>query len=369
VQEVVAVNRPVALAEALGDLVRQGELYEKHSDGSLTCFACGHRCLIRPGRSGICKVRYNREGTLYVPHGYVGALQVDPIEKKPFFHVVPGRLALSFGMLGCDFHCGYCQNWFTSQSIRDPRAAARPEVVSASGLVDLARSRCAPVLASTYNEPLITSEWAVDVFREAREAGLLCAYISNGNGTEEVLAYIRPWVDLYKVDLKSFQDANYRKLGGQLDVVLKTIRLLKQMRFWLEVVTLVIPGFNDSDEELRDIARFLVSVSPEIPWHVTGFHKDYKMVDPDNTPPSTLIRAALIGKEEGLQFVYAGNIPGEVGDFENTYCPGCHSLLIERHGYRIDQVRLSSGRCPDCRRPIPGVWETPASAPGVSSRL
>ncbi|HEX9508802.1 MAG TPA: radical SAM protein, partial [Myxococcales bacterium] len=244
------MNRSAALAESLGDLVRQGELYEKHPDGSLTCFACGHRCLIRPGRSGICKVRYNQEGTLYVPHGYVGALQIDPIEKKPFFHAVPGRLALSFGMLGCDFHCGYCQNWFTSQSIRDPRAAARPEVVSASGLVDLARSRCAPVLASTYNEPLITSEWAVEVFREARKAGLLCAYISNGNGTEEVLAYIRPWVDLYKVDLKSFRDAYYRKLGGQLDVVLKTIRRLKEMRFWLEIVTLVIPGFNDSDEEL-----------------------------------------------------------------------------------------------------------------------
>jgi pyruvate formate lyase activating enzyme len=350
----------LALAEALNRLTREGELYEKHSDSSLTCFACGHRCLIRPGRKGICKVRSNLGGKLLVPHGYVGALQVDPIEKKPFFHALPGSLALSFGMLGCDYHCSYCQNWFTSQSIRDPKAGGRPQEISAADLVALARRSAAPVLASTYNEPLITSEWAVEVFREGRKAGLLGAYISNGNGTEEVLTYIRPWVDLYKVDLKSFRDPAYRALGGQLKIVLETIGRLKGMGFWVEIVTLVIPGFNDSEAELRDIAKFLVSVSPEIPWHVTAFHKDYKMTDPDGTSAETLVRAATLGREAGLQFVYAGNLPGRVDEWENTRCAGCGALLIERSGYRILQNRLVKGRCPECARAIPGVWSHPA---------
>jgi len=346
----------LALAGVLNRLTREGELYERNPDSSLTCFACGHRCLIRPGRMGICKVRSNEGGRLLVPYGYVGALQVDPIEKKPFFHALPGSLALSFGMLGCDYHCGYCQNWFTSQSIRDPKAGGQPREVEASHLVELARERGAPVLASTYNEPLITSEWAVEVFRAGRAAGLLGAYISNGNGTEEVLTYIRPWVDLYKVDLKSFRDSAYRALGGQLKIVLQTIGRLKGMGFWLEVVTLVIPGFNDSDAELRDIAKFLVSVSAEIPWHVTAFHKDYKMTDPDSTSAAALIRAATIGREAGLQFVYAGNLPGRVDGWEDTRCPGCNALLIERSGYRILQKRLTNGSCPECARPIPGVW-------------
>jgi pyruvate formate lyase activating enzyme len=353
----------LALAEVLNRLTREGSLYEKHSDSSLTCFACGHRCLIRPGRQGICKVRYNEGGTLLVPHGYVGALQVDPIEKKPFFHAFPGRPALSFGMLGCDYHCGYCQNWFTSQSIRDPKAGGRPKEISATELVSLAVRSGAPVLASTYNEPLITSEWAVEVFQEGRKAGLLGAYISNGNGTEEVLTYIRPWVDLYKVDLKSFRDPAYRTLGGQLKTVLETIGRLKGMGFWVEIVTLVIPGFNDSEAELRDIAKFLVSVSPEIPWHLTAFHQDYKMTEPDGTSAATLIRAATIGKEAGLQFVYAGNLPGRVGSWENTTCPGCGAMLIERAGYHIARNRLVDGKCPDCRRVVPGVWSSPGGGP------
>ena len=352
--------QPVPLAEVLHRMTREGELYQRHGDGSLTCFACGHRCLIRPGRDGICRIRYNRDGVLRVPHGYVGSLAVDPIEKKPFFHALPGSLALSFGMLGCDYHCAYCQNWITSQSIRDPTATARPEVVSAADLVALAEKRGAPILASTYNEPLITSEWAVEIFREGRKKGLLGAYVSNGNATEEVLEYLRPWVDLYKVDLKSMREESYRALGGRLSVVLDTIRRLKEMGFWVEVVTLVVPGFNDSDEELRETAGFLVSVSPEIPWHVTAFHGDYKMTDPGDTPPETLLRAAAIGREEGLQFVYAGNLPGFVGGLENTCCPGCSALLVERRGYRILRNRLRSGRCPDCGRAIPGVWEVPS---------
>lgn len=346
-----------ALSDVLAKHTREGTLYQKLSGEGVRCFSCGHRCLIPEGRLGICKVRFNERGTLRVPWGYVGALQCDPIEKKPFFHALPGTDALSFGMLGCDFHCGYCQNWLTSQALRDPQAVSSPMLCSGEELVSLAGRYGASTLASTYNEPLITSEWAVEVFRHAKPRGLRCAYVSNGNGTTEVLEFIRPFVDLYKVDLKSFREKNYRALGGVLGNVLDTIGAAKAMGFWVEIVTLVIPGFNDSNEELRDIARFLASVSAEIPWHVTAFHQDYKMTGPDNTSVKALLRAAEIGASEGLAFVYAGNIPGQVGRWENTFCPGCHQLLIERVGYTILNNKLQKGECPSCRKELPGVWE------------
>jgi pyruvate formate lyase activating enzyme len=344
------------LQNVLAQRTAEGVLYEKLHDNRVRCFACGHRCVILEGLPGICKVRFNEAGTLYVPRGYVGALQCDPIEKKPFFHALPGSLAMSFGMLGCDFHCAYCQNWITSQALRDPNAVAPPREVSADDLVAMSLRYEARVLASTYNEPLITSEWAVEVFQKARQRGLRTAYISNGNGTPEVLDFIRPWVDFYKVDLKSFRDKNYRKLGGKIDGVLETIRRLHDMSFWLEIVTLIIPGFNDSNEELTDIAQFLADISRDIPWHVTAFHKDYKMTDPDNTPVSTLLRACEIGKQAGLHYVYAGNLPGRVGDWENTKCPNCETLLVERYGFRVTQNVVADGCCPRCRTKIPGIW-------------
>jgi pyruvate formate lyase activating enzyme len=229
-------------------------------------------------------------------------------------------------------------------------------VLSADDLVNLSLRYRAEILASTYNEPLITSEWAVEVFQKAKQANLKTAYISNGNGTPEVLDYLHPWVDLYKVDLKSFRDRNYRKLGGRIDGVLESIQLLYQKGFWLEVVTLVISGFNDSDEELTDIAQFLAGISRDIPWHVTAFHKDYKMTDPDNTPASTLLRACEIGKAAGLRYIYAGNLPGLLEGRENTYCPDCQELLIERYGFRVLRNVLQNGCCPRCQAAIPGVW-------------
>jgi len=526
---------PSPLGDVLARYTRDGELYEKLPGDRVRCFACGHRCLIPPGQLGVCKVRFNEQGHLRVPFGYVGALQVDPVEKKPFFHALPGSVALSFGMLGCDLHCGYCftgdtivetdegpatfedlfaacarterredaelaypdqlrviaasgrahrvaglarhvyrgslavldpaylpvvrctadhrvystrdpavpptlvaarelesghylaiprrvaeggrgpidlvrmsrhgtiesadfhlvplngkrleafagpvynmeveeehsytagffavsncQNWVTSQALRDPAAVSPPREMTAGDLVTLAKRHGAPIITSTYNEPLITSEWAVAVFREAKAAGLVCSYVSNGNGTEEVLDYIQPYVSLYKVDLKSFRDRHYRELGGTLERVLWTIRDLHRRGIWVEIVTLIIPGFNDSNEELRDVARFLASVSPDIPWHVTAFHQDYKMTDPANTDVATLLRAAEIGKAEGLRFVYAGNLPGRVGRWENTYCPACEALLVERYGFRVQQNRLENGSCPDCRRAVPGFWAAPA---------
>ncbi len=336
----------------------EGELYDTINEQKklIQCYACGHRCKIPEGRPGICKVRFNEGGKLKVPFNYVAALQCDPIEKKPFFHVRPGSLAFSFGMLGCDYHCAYCQNWDISQTLRDQNAGRPIQEMTSPELIELALSRGASTITSTYNEPLITSEWAVDVFQEAKRNGLMTSYVSNGNGTPEVIEYIRPWTDLYKIDLKSFQDKEYRKLGGTLQAVLDTIKLVKEKGFWTEIVTLIVPGLNDDLSELRDMAKFIASVHPEIPWHVTAFHEDYKMRGMGNTKSNTLLRAAETGKEEGLQFVYAGNIPGRLGDWESTYCPQCNDLLVERVGFRVIDNRMRDGNCPSCGHFIPGIW-------------
>jgi pyruvate formate lyase activating enzyme len=345
------------LKDTLSALTVAGELYQRLPDRRVRCYACGHRCLIPEGRDGVCRVRFNRDGVLRVPHGYVAtSLQIDPVEKKPFYHVLPGAAALSFGMLGCDYHCGYCQNWLTSQALRDAEAWVRPSRIAPEEIVRRALQHRAPIVTSTYNEPLITSEWAVAVFRLAKAEGLKTAYVSNGNATAEVVEYLRPWLDLYKVDLKGFNDANYRKLGGKLQTVLDTIGLLVAKGFWVEVVTLVVPDWNDSDAELRDIARFLAGVSRDIPWHVTAFHPDYKMADRGWTPLPALTRAADIGRAAGLRFVYAGNAPGRAASLENTYCPSCGHLLVERVGFRVLANRLHGGACPRCRTKIPGVW-------------
>ncbi len=528
------------LAEMLDRMTRVGDLWRPEGE-RIRCFACGHYCLIGEGLRGICKVRFNKGGKLYVPWGYVAALQNDPIEKKPFFHVLPGRQTLTFGMLGCDYKCPYCfpedtpvltadgvvpigdifergkdrlrlhdgeitfpdiqvftrrgelkpvraafrhpyrgelvcvhvpylpplrctpdhhifvgtregkvelipaahvtpgrflltpkylavaepvamgtvaqvsgmghnfsastsvhteighfyavpiervekepfegyvynlevddpdhtylagffavsncQNWLTSQALRDPAAGARPERITPEEMVALAKRLGSAMITSSYNEPLITAEWAVDIFKLAKPEGFKTAFVSNGNATREALEYLRPWVDAYKIDLKSMNDRNYRILGGKLENVLNAIKMVYEMGFWLEIVTLVVPGFNDSEEELRAAAEYIASISPEIPWHVTAFHQDYKMTDPRNTTAEDLIRAAEIGREAGLHFVYAGNLPGMVGNYENTYCPDCKALLIRRYGFWVLENRLGpDGLCPDCGRRIPGIW-------------
>jgi pyruvate formate lyase activating enzyme len=345
------------LADQLARQTRVGDLYRPLDRNRVECFACGHRCPIAPGFAGVCKVRFNRDGKLYAPFGYVSPAFCDPIEKKPFFHAQPGTRALSFGMLGCDLHCGYCQNWVTSQALRDFRSSLEFHPTSPEDLVRLALRQGATSLVSTYNEPLITAEWAVAVFRAARRAGLTTGFVSNGNATPEVLEYIRPWTDLYKVDLKSFDGAHYRELGGRIAPILDSIARIHEMGFWLEVVTLVIPGFNDSYRELRATAEFLAGISRDIPWHVTAFHKDYKMLGPEDTPASTLIHAAAIGRAAGLRYVYAGNLPGETGELENTRCSSCDATVIAREGFRVLRNRMAAGgKCPDCGAAIPGVW-------------
>jgi pyruvate formate lyase activating enzyme len=333
-------------------------LIERKENGAIQCFACGHRCNVLPGRDGVCRVRFNDNGKLLVPHGYVGALACDPIEKKPFFHVLPGSDALTFGMLGCDYHCGYCQNWVTSQMLRDPKAAVPPRLCTPKQLVDLATQNRAPVVASSYNEPLITSEWAVAVFKEARSRGLRCAYISNGNGTPQVLDFLRPHVDAYKVDLKTFNPKHYRELGGVMENVLDTIKMLKERNFWIEIVTLVIPTFNDNPDEMKQMADFIASVDPLIPWHVTAFHPDYKMTeDYRHTRVDDLMRIVEFGKSAGIQYIYPGNLPGQVGEWENTRCHHCNATLIERVGFRVKKNRMNAdGLCPDCLKPVPGIW-------------
>jgi pyruvate formate lyase activating enzyme len=346
-----------ALAATLDARTAVGTLWRAEGE-RIRCVACGHRCLIAEGRRGVCKVRFNQRGQLRVPFGYVaGGLASDPVEKKPFFHVHPGSKALTFGMLGCDFHCAYCQNWVTSQSLRDPAAGAPMLEFTPRQIVQSARRSHARLIVSSYNEPLITAEWAVAVFREARPAGLACAFVSNGNLTAEALDFVRPWIVACKIDLKGFDDRRYRQLGGTLENVCRGIRMVHERGPWLEVVTLVVPGFNDTEAELREIAKFLVSVNRDIPWHVTAFHPDYRLSVPPATTARQVMRAAEIGVEEGLNFVYVGNVPGQAGNWENTYCPGCRELLIERTGYMIRGCRITGdGACPKCGKAIPGIW-------------
>ena len=348
---------PESLARLLDGHAREGSLWQAEDGGAVRCTACGHRCLVKPGLRGICKVRFNRDGRLFAPHGYVSSLACDPTEKKPFFHVLPGSSAMTFGMLGCDFHCPFCQNWVTSQTLRDPAAVWEPWPVGARDIVDAAVRAGAELIASSYNEPLITAEWAVEVFRLARSRGLRTLFVSNGNATDEALRYLRPWLDGFNIDLKSMSDRSYRRLGGTLDRVLETIGRAHEMGFWVEVVTLVVPGFNDSDGELREAARFLASVSPDIPWHVTAFRGEYRMRESDNTTAEGLQRAARIGEEEGLRFVYAGNLPGRAGRYEDTRCHGCGRVVVRRRGYSVSSYDVTSeGACPDCGRRIPGIW-------------
>ena len=369
----IAMSASIRLKELLHDhtMPAAPQLVVREQQGRVRCLACAHRCSILPGRTGVCQVRFNVEGELRVPAGYVAGAAIDPIEKKPFYHAYPGRDALSFGMLGCDLHCAFCQNWVTSQALRDDGAISRPDFCTAEQLVGLAVKHGTPVIVSTYNEPLITTDWAVEIFKLAVAKGIRCGFVSNGTATPEVLEFIRPYVDLYKVDLKTFSDSNYRTLGGVLENVLSTIRLLRKMDFWVEVVTLVVPGFNDSDDELKQIAGFIAGVSCDIPWHVTAFHPDYKMTDPPRTPTKTLLKAYDLGKAAGLRYVYPGNLGGGVGKRESTHCPSCEKLLIRRRGFFIEENRMRGGSCPFCNETIAGVWEEnpPAQTAGSGMPL
>jgi pyruvate formate lyase activating enzyme len=295
----------------------------------------------------------------------VAGLQADPVEKKPFYHLLPGGTALTFGMLGCDFHCPFCQNWVSSQALRDPLSESMglsireidPDVIAAA-----ARRARAQIVVSSYNEPLITSEWAAAVFREARAQGCLTAFVSNGNATPEVLAYLRPWLSAMKIDLKAMRQETYRTLGGVLQHTLDTIQAAHAAGLWVEVVTLLIPGLNDDPAELWEAARFLAGVSPDIPWHVTAYHPDYHYDSSRPTSAADLTCAAEVGQEAGLRYVYAGNLPGMVKELENTLCPKCGQPVVRRKGYSILESRIrKDGTCPECGEKLAGIWQAPDS--------
>lgn len=312
--------------------------------------------------SGICKVRRNHNGTLQVPWGYTAGLAVDPVEKKPFAHFLPGSNVLTFGMLGCNFHCDFCQNWVSSQALRDQSIESPVEMtrsITAEQIVDLALRSGAQSIASSYNEPIISVEWAHEVFTIAKKKHLHTLMVSNGYATCEALEYLRPVMDGYKIDLKSMQEKHYREMGGKLQPVLESIQTAHDLGFWVEVVTLLIPGYNDSPNECWDAARAIAAVSADIPWHVTGYHPAYRMQDIPATQAKHLQQAADIGQEAGLRYVYAGNLPGRVGSLENTYCPKCNHLLVERRGYSVDLIQVTSeGACPACGEKIAGVWKS-----------
>lgn len=330
-------------------------LYIELEDERLRCDLCAHHCLIPEGKRGLCGVRENREGKLYsLVYGKAIATHVDPIEKKPLFNFLPGSLAFSVATVGCNMTCLHCQNADISQTPRDS-GRIMGEDISPERLVEAAREEGCRTIAYTYTEPTIFFEYALDTARLARDQGLKNIFVTNGYMTAEALEMIAPVLDAANLDLKSFRDDFYREIcGARLQPVLDTIKRMHELGIWIEVTTLVIPGHNDSDQELESIARFLSGLSPEIPWHVSAYYPTYRLTSAPRTPVSTLRRAREIGLSAGLRYVYTGNIPGDDG--ENTFCHNCGKIIIERSGYRVGAVNIREGRCTFCGTPAAGIW-------------
>jgi pyruvate formate lyase activating enzyme len=337
--------------------VREAMLYEPAPKGRVLCNLCAHRCKVSDGKAGICGVRENRGGKLYtLVYGHVVAGHVDPIEKKPLFHFMPGSASMSIAAPGCNFHCSFCQNWSISQvakgrGLRDAGGAVSPEEV-----VALARRHGCKTISYTYTEPTIFFEYALETAEIASSDGIRNIFVTNGYMTPEALDAIHPLLHAANVDLKAFKDKTYRRLiGATLQPVLDSIVKMKSQGVWIEVTTLVIPTVNDSEGELRDIAEFVRSVGPEVPWHISRFHPDHKLTDLAATPTDSLVRAMEIGRECGLRYVYMGNVPGHTG--ESTFCYSCGATLIKRIGFQVTDFLLQDGRCPRCGSAIDGVFK------------
>jgi len=335
--------------------LREAMLYEKLEDKKVRCNLCSHRCVIFPGKRGICQVRENRDGTLYsLVYGKIVSAAIDPIEKKPLFHFHPGTASYSIATVGCNFHCLHCQNHYISQYPRNNKGAIIGEGLAPKDIVREAKRYGCKSISYTYVEPTIFFEYAYDTAKLAHEAGIKNVFVSNGYMTEEATRTIAPYLDAINIDIKGFTEEFYRKIcGARLQPVLDSVKLMRELNIWVEITTLIIPTLNDSEEELRGIAEFIKSVSPDIPWHVTQFHPHYKQMSLPPTPASTLRRAREIGKEVGLHYVYEGNIPGEEG--ENTYCYKCGELVIRRFGFSILKYGIVAGRCPKCGAQLDGV--------------
>jgi len=335
--------------------MKEAYLYEKLEKQRVRCFLCNHRCLIREGSKGICGVRENRGGTLEsLVYGKVIARHVDPIEKKPLFHFLPGSRSYSVATAGCNFKCTFCQNADISQMPAD-RGQILGEEMAPSTLVGEALADRAASISYTYTEPTIFFEYALDISRLALKEGLRNVFVSNGYMTEECLREIYPDLHAANVDLKGFTEKFYmEQCGAKLEPVLKTLRTMKEMGVWLEVTTLLISGLNDSPEELRDLAQFLAGLDPDIPWHISRFHPAYRLMNVPPTPAKSVQRAKDIGYEVGLRYVYTGNLPGDEG--EKTFCHTCRELLVDRYGFYVRRNVISENRCPKCSALIPGVW-------------
>ncbi len=336
--------------------MKEARFYQKGKDKSVKCGLCNHLCTIVPGKRGICGVRENIDGVLYsLVYGRLIAEHLDPIEKKPLFHFLPASTSYSISTVGCNFRCLHCQNYKISQYPRFHRGEIAGTRQTADDVVQTAKMEGARSISYTYVEPTIFYEFAYDCSKRARDEGIKNVFVSNGYMSKEAAEDLAGVLDGINIDIKAFTERFYREVcKAKLQPVLDNIRLFHELGVWVEVTTLIIPGWNDSEQELKDIAKFIKEIDPSMPWHVTAFYPTYKMTDRPPTPVDTLRRAREIGLEEGLKFVYEGNIPGEGG--ENTYCPSCDSILIKRMGFRIIENRMDQGKCPKCGEPIQGIW-------------
>ncbi|OGD37687.1 MAG: AmmeMemoRadiSam system radical SAM enzyme [Candidatus Aminicenantes bacterium RBG_19FT_COMBO_58_17] len=336
-------------------MIKEAMLWRSLEGGKVDCFLCAHRCQVAAGKFGVCGVRENQEGKLVTRvYGEVIAAHIDPIEKKPLYHFLPGTTSFSIATIGCNFRCPFCQNWQISQAGKKDKGFGGGQPLSPEEIVRAARTRGCRSISYTYTEPTIFFEYAYDTSKLAREAGLANVFVTNGYMTAEALRLIQPYLDAANVDLKAFQEETYKKVcGARLGPVLDSIRLMRELGIWVEVTTLVVPGMNDGNEELAAIARFIASVSPEIPWHISRFHPDYKYTQTPATPIERLRKAAALAREAGLKFIYVGNVWGES---EVTICPQCGKDLIRRSGFSVEENKIKGGKCSSCGSPIAGVF-------------
>ncbi len=330
-------------------------LYSSLPKDKVSCFLCHHRCQVVDSKFGICGVRQNKEGKLYTHvYGEVIAAHIDPIEKKPLHHFLPGTTSFSIATIGCNFRCPFCQNWQISQASKRKESGMSGHEFLPEGIVAAAKKNGCRSISYTYTEPTIFFEYAFDTAKIASKQGLGNVFVTNGYMTPEALETINPYLDACNVDLKSFREEFYREMcQAHLEPVLESIRFMKKLGIWVEITTLVVPGQNDSEEELRSIARFIAETDTDIPWHVSRFHPDYKFTDAPATPIETLRRAHRIGKGEGLRYIYVGNV---VGESENTQCPSCGKTVVQRQGFHVSDLKLKDSSCPFCGTPIAGVF-------------
>lgn len=336
--------------------MKEAMLYEKLGDKKVRCFLCSHRCLISSGKRGICAVRENMDGALFsLVYGKVVSSHVDPIEKKPLFHFLPGSSSFSIATAGCNLRCRHCQNYEISQFPRErPDVPIPGEDTTPEEVVNMAERYGCKSISYTYTEPTIFFEFAYDCAMLAKGKGIKNVFVSNGFMTPESVRAIAPYLDGNNIDLKGSEKFYKEVCGARAEPVRDTIRLMKELGVWVEVTTLIIPGYNDAEEDLKSIAEFIKSVDPAIPWHVTQFYPTYRLTDAPRTPVKTLRWARQMGFDTGLKYVYEGNVPGEGG--ENTYCPNCRELLIRRFGFSIQENRIKNGKCLNCGVVIEGVW-------------